>query len=72
LAEDISKQPSIDSVVRLLVASLKQIYNEKKQAEQRKIQKCTFGGKGNVNRKKKSMMLNGLRASLPLPPKCWD
>ena len=37
LAEEISKQPSIDSVVELLALTLTKIYNEKEQAEQRKI-----------------------------------
>jgi hypothetical protein len=38
LAEEISKQPSVDCVVGLLVAGFMQIYNEKEQAEQGKIQ----------------------------------
>lgn len=36
-AEEISKQPSIDSVVWLLVLTLMKIYNEKNQAEQGKL-----------------------------------
>ena len=38
LAEEISRQPSIDSVMWLLVVTLMQIYNDKEQAEQGKIQ----------------------------------
>ena len=38
LAEEISKQPSIDSVVCFLVFTLMNICNEKEHAEQRKIQ----------------------------------
>lgn len=45
LAEEISKQPSIDSAVWLLVLTLMKIYNEKEQAEQGKI----FGEKMNTN-----------------------
>ena len=37
LAEEISKQPSVDSVVGLLVVTLMKISNEKEQAEQIKI-----------------------------------
>ena len=37
LAEEISKQPSIDSVMWLLVLTLIEIYKEKEQAEQGKI-----------------------------------
>ena len=37
LAEEISKQPSIDSVMWLLVLTLMKIYNEKEKAEQGKI-----------------------------------
>ena len=33
LAEEISKQPSIDSVLWLLIVTLVKIYNEKEQAE---------------------------------------
>ena len=33
LLEKISKEPGIDSVVRLLVATLMKIYNEKEQTE---------------------------------------
>ena len=38
LAEEISKQPCIDAVMWLLLFTLLQIYNEKEQAEQGKIQ----------------------------------
>lgn len=38
LAEGIFKKPSIDSVERLLVFTLMEIYNEKEQAEQGEIQ----------------------------------
>jgi hypothetical protein len=41
LAEEISKQPSIDSVV-CLVFILRQIYNEKEQPEQGKFQNVQF------------------------------
>ena len=42
LAVEISKQPSIDSVVLLTVVTLMKIYNEKEQAVQGKLQnvKC--------------------------------
>ena len=36
LAEEISRQPSIDSVMWLLVVTLMQIYNEEEQAEKEK------------------------------------
>ena len=36
LAEEISEQPSIDSVMWLLVVTLMKIYHEKEQAEQEK------------------------------------
>lgn len=42
LAEEISKQSGIDSVMWLLVVSLMKIYNEREQAEQGKIQKVQF------------------------------
>ena len=42
---DITKQPSIDYVVWLLLASLMQIYNEKEQDQQGKIQNVSFGNK---------------------------
>ena len=42
LAKEISKQPSIDSVVWLLVLTLMKMYNEKEQAEQGKIQNVQF------------------------------
>ena len=38
LAEEISKQPGIDSVVWLLVLTQMEVYNEKEQAEKIKIQ----------------------------------
>ena len=41
-AEEIPKQPGIDSVVGLLVVSLMKIYNEKEQAEQGKLQNVNF------------------------------
>ena len=34
LAEELLKQPHVDYAMRLLVASLMQMYNEKRQAEQ--------------------------------------
>ena len=37
LAEEISRQPSIDSVVWLLMVTLVQIYHEKEQTDQEKI-----------------------------------
>ena len=43
LAEEISKQPHIDSVMWLLVIILRKIYNEKEQAEQGKLQNVRFG-----------------------------
>ena len=55
LAEDISKQPSIDCVAWLLKASLMQIYTEKEQAGQGKIQSVQLEEKGaleSVNRLK--------------------
>ena len=42
LSEEISGQPSTDSVVWLLVSMLIRIYNEKEQAKQGKIKKCTI------------------------------
>jgi hypothetical protein len=44
LAEKISRQPSIDSVMWLLVITLKQINKGKEQTVQGKIQKCTLWG----------------------------
>ena len=38
LTEEISKQPSIDSMLWLLVFTLIKTYNEKEQAEQIKVQ----------------------------------
>jgi len=46
LAEKISEQPSIDSVVWLLMFTLMKIYNEKEQAGQGKIQNVQLEGKG--------------------------
>lgn len=42
LAEEISRQSNIDSVLWLLVITFMQIYNEKEQAEQRKTQNLQF------------------------------
>ena len=59
VAEEISSQPSIDCV-----ASVLQIQNKKEQNEQRKIQMYSLRRKGdpaNVNRLKKSLMLNGIK-----------
>ena len=42
LVEEISKQPSIDSDLCLLLVTLMHIYNEKKQVEQRKTQNVHF------------------------------
>jgi hypothetical protein len=52
LAEEISKQPSIDFVLWLLVFTLMKINNEKEPAEQRKIQNVQIKDKmGTKNRK---------------------
>ena len=65
LAEEISRQPSINCVAWLLVATLIQIYSEKEQVEQGKRQGVQFEDKaapGSVNRcKKKSLMLSGIK-----------
>ena len=50
MAEEISKQPSIDSVVCLLVFTFMQIYNEKEQAEQGRIQNVQFEKKGGTRK----------------------
>ena len=42
LAEAISEQPSIDFITWLLWSLLRQIYKEKEQAKQRKIQNVQF------------------------------
>ena len=42
LTEEISKQPSIDSVMWILVIIVMKIYNEKEQAEQGKLQRVNF------------------------------
>lgn len=42
LTKETSEQPSIDSVMWLLVVTLMKIYNEKEQAEQRKLQDVKF------------------------------
>ena len=42
LAEEISKHPSIDSVIWLLLFMLVKIYNETEQAEQGKIPNVKF------------------------------
>lgn len=46
MAEDISKELSIDCVVWLLVVSIIQIYNEKDEVGQGKIQNVQFEVKG--------------------------
>lgn len=46
LEKDISKQHSIDYVVWLLVFTLMQFYNEKRQAEQGKLQMYKLRRKG--------------------------
>lgn len=38
LAEEISRNPDVDSIMWLLLIFLMQVYNEKEQAEQEKIQ----------------------------------
>ena len=57
LAEEISRQLSIDCVPCLLVATLTQIYNEKEQAEQGKMQNVLF------EKKRSRRMCNGANAS---------
>ena len=42
LAEEISRKPGIDCIVWLLVAMIIQIYNEREQAKQGKIQNVQF------------------------------
>lgn len=42
MTEEISKQPSIDIVVWFLVVTLMEVYNEKVQAEQDKLQNINF------------------------------
>ena len=42
LSEGISKQPSIDSAMSLLVLTLMKIYNEEDQAEKVKLQNVQF------------------------------
>ena len=42
LAEEISKQPSIDSVMWFLVVTLMKIYNKKEQVQQSKSQNENF------------------------------
>lgn len=49
-AEEISKQPSIDSVVWLLVLTLMKIYNEKNQAEQGILQNVKFKEERNTKK----------------------
>ena len=46
LAEDISKQHSIDCISWLLVAMFRQMYNKKEEVEQEKIQNGQFVQKG--------------------------
>lgn len=41
LAEEISRQSRVDSIVWLVVVTLIQIYDEKEQAHQGKDTKCT-------------------------------
>ena len=41
-AKEISKQPSVDSVMWLFVVTLMKIYNEKEQTEQSKLQNVRF------------------------------
>ena len=48
LAGDFSKQSSIDCVPWLLMASFTQIYSEKEQAEQEKIQNVQFEEKKSI------------------------
>ena len=45
LVEEISRKPSVDFVAWLLVVMLMEIYNEKEQAEQGKIQNTQFEDK---------------------------
>ena len=69
LAKEILKQPSIDSIVWLLVFTLLKSYNKREQAEQGKIQTVEYKEKGapggrpelnpvfkEMNRLKKSLM----------------
>jgi len=53
-----------DCVTLLLVASLMDIYNKKKQVAQGKIKNVQFEGKGalgRLNRLKRSLVLNGMK-----------
>ena len=50
LAEEISKQPSIDSVVWLLVLALMKIYNEKEQVQKVKIQNVQSEEKNSIKK----------------------
>ena len=50
LAEEISKEPSIDIVVWVLVLTLIKVYNEKEQAEQRKLQNVQFEEKRDIRK----------------------
>lgn len=47
-AEEISRQPNIDSVLQLLVIILMQIYCKKKQAEHKEIKTIQFEEKKNI------------------------
>ena len=47
LAEEISKQPTIDSIVCLLMVTLMKIYNENEQTKQSKLQNVNFEEKLN-------------------------
>lgn len=55
--EDTSKQPSIDYIAWLLVATLKQIYNEMEPDEQGKIENIQFENKGSTRK------YNGMKSS---------
>ena len=46
MAEGISKQPSPNSVVWLLVVTLMKVYNEKEQAEKGKTQNVQIENRG--------------------------
>ena len=49
--EEISKELSIDCVLRLVVFILVTIYNEKEKSEQEKIQNVKFEEKGNTKKR---------------------
>jgi hypothetical protein len=50
LAQEISKQPSIDSRIWLLMFTLMKIYNEKEQADRGKLQNVQFEEKGGTRK----------------------